>query len=402
MTGTSKSNLLIGLFMCAMLLFAGSSAWADDVADPEQGTPAELATEPAETTAAQRAVIEEVIVTARKREENILEIPESVASFDETLIERSNINGLSDISLLVSNLYMARRTDGFPNVSVRGLGSFGNVQGVGFYVDDVQLFGDASSRFGDVQRIEVLKGPQGILYGGTNIGGAVKWVLHRPDPEEFSGRIKLRAGEDDYYDSEIELNVPLSESWAARLFYFGETDDSFLDNPNSVRLNGERNNNSSDPRSIRRYGWRGSVAGDITERFSVYASLRYNELNGPNDYWSRDINGNLQYTDKLDTSFNPEHERETWGWSVELNYDFDDFTVTSITSNSDTDSNRTSDLDISQEYVDHLLRVHRIDVFTQELRLTSTGSRPLQWQIGGYYQEYDRALDGTQSFLAGC
>ena len=142
MTGTSKSNLLIGLFMCAMLLFVGSSVWADDVADPEQGTQAELATEPAETTAEQRTAIEEIIVTARKREENILEIPESVMSIDATLIERANITGLSDISLLVSNLYMGRRTDGFPNVSIRGLGAFGNTQGVGFYLDDVQLFGE--------------------------------------------------------------------------------------------------------------------------------------------------------------------------------------------------------------------------------------------------------------------
>ena len=74
---------------------------------------------------------------------------------------------------------------GCAGVSVRGLESFGNVQGVGFYVDDVQNFDDASSRFGDVQRIEVLKGPQDILYAATNIGGAVKCVFRkRPDPEE--------------------------------------------------------------------------------------------------------------------------------------------------------------------------------------------------------------------------
>ena len=88
---------------------------------------------------------------------------------------------------------MSRRLDGFPNVSIRGLGAFGNTQGVGFYLDDVQLFGDASSRFGNFERIEVLKGPQGILYGGANIGGAVKFVTKRPDPEAFSGRIKASA-----------------------------------------------------------------------------------------------------------------------------------------------------------------------------------------------------------------
>ena len=82
------------------------------------------------------------------------------------------------------------RADGFPNVSIRGLGSFGNTQGVGFYLDDVQLFSDASSRFGDLERIEVLKGPQGVLFGGSNIGGAVKYVSKRPSADEDSVKVK--------------------------------------------------------------------------------------------------------------------------------------------------------------------------------------------------------------------
>ena len=120
--------------------------------------------------------IDEIIVTARKREENVLEIPESLTAFSGALIEQGNIRELKDIGLLVPNMYMSRRLDGFPNVSIRGLGGFGNTQGVGFYLDDVQIFSDASSRFGDLERIEVLKGPQGILYGGANIGGAIKFV----------------------------------------------------------------------------------------------------------------------------------------------------------------------------------------------------------------------------------
>ena len=81
--------------------------------------------------------LEEIIVTARKREENILEIPESLTNFSDQIIAQGNINGLEDIGMLVPNLYMSRRLDGFPNVSIRGLGGFGNTQGVGFYLDDV-------------------------------------------------------------------------------------------------------------------------------------------------------------------------------------------------------------------------------------------------------------------------
>ena len=110
--------------------------------------------------------IEEIVVTARKREESLLDIPESITAISGSNIETQNIKTLDDIGFLVPNLNLSMRADGFPNVSIRGLGSFGNTQGVGFYIDDVQLFSDASSRFGDLERIEVLKGPQGVLFGG--------------------------------------------------------------------------------------------------------------------------------------------------------------------------------------------------------------------------------------------
>lgn len=112
-----------------------------------------------------------IVVTARKREERLQDIPESVIAIDGEDIDRQNIKGLNDIGDAVPNLNLSTRGDGFPNVSIRGVGAFGMTQGVGFYLDDVQLFGDASSRFGDLERIEVLKGPQGVLYGGSNIGG---------------------------------------------------------------------------------------------------------------------------------------------------------------------------------------------------------------------------------------
>ncbi|MBI2969718.1 MAG: TonB-dependent receptor, partial [Gammaproteobacteria bacterium] len=345
--------------------------------------------------AQQDALLEEIIVTARKREESALEIPESLATFSGTLVDRANINGLEDIGLLIPNLYMGRRLDGFPNVSIRGLGAFGNTQGVGFYLDDVQVFSDASSRFGDFERIEVLKGPQGILYGGANIGGAVKFVAKRPDPEAFSGRIKLRAGEDNFYDGEVHLNMPLANTWAARIFGFAKTDDSFLVNPNSPRLNGGVNDNDPDVGKSEEYGVRATLAGNITDQFSAYATVRYNDLDGPSQIWNREISGNLTHSPVVDTSFNPPLKRETVAGSLELVYEFDKFNVTSITSYTDTDRDESADLDLSQEFILDLFRPHRLNVLTQELRFTSTGAGPLQWQTGAYFLEYRRKMDSV-------
>ena len=131
-----------------------------------------LTDEPSEQASAS-GTLDEIIVTARKREESLLDISESVTAISGSDIDDLNIKGLDKVGLLIPNLNLAMRADGYPNVSIRGIGAFGLTQGVGFYLDNVQLFRDASSRFGDLDRIEVLKGPQGILYGGSNIGGAV-------------------------------------------------------------------------------------------------------------------------------------------------------------------------------------------------------------------------------------
>src|SRR3972149_6829158 len=109
--------------------------------------------------------IEAVIVTARKRAESIAEIPESVSAFSGLELEQAKIEKIDNIGAHVSNLNLSTRADGHPNVTIRGVGSHGNTEGVGFYLDGVQNATDASARFGDIERMEVLKGPQGTLYG---------------------------------------------------------------------------------------------------------------------------------------------------------------------------------------------------------------------------------------------
>lgn len=334
--------------------------------------------------------IEEIVVTARKREENPLDIAESLTLFDANRIEHDRIDNLSDIGNLVPNMYMGVRADGVPNVTIRGIGAFGNTQGVGFYLDDVQLYSDASANFGDIERIEVLKGPQGTLYGGSNIGGAVKFITRKPDPNGRAGSVNLGVGEDGYYSGEASLNVPLSADWAVRLFALAQTDDSFLKNPSSPRLNGEVNDNDPDA------GWRDEIsarvalAGPLSDRLSLYASLRYNDLDAPNNYWVRELNPSFEYPRVLDTTFNPRHERETFAPTLELTYELDDMAFTSLTAYSETESTRTVDIDLSQEYIIDSAHDQTYDTFSQEFRLASTGSGPLQWLAGAYFLNHER------------
>ncbi len=162
-------------------------------------------------------VLEEIIVTARKRDESLQEIPESVSVISGFELEQGAITHINDLGLKVTNLNLSSRADGNPNVTIRGVGSFGNTQGVGFYVDGAQIFVDASAEFGDMERVEVLKGPQGTLYGGNNIGGAVKFVSRRPDLETVGGNLQFEGGDQSTVNFQGTLNVPLGTRAAVRL-----------------------------------------------------------------------------------------------------------------------------------------------------------------------------------------
>lgn len=336
-----------------------------------------------------------IVVTARKRAETTLEVPESVAAFGAETLERANIEDIDDVGLAVPNLQLSTRADGFPNVTVRGLGGFGNTQGVGFYLDDVQLFGDASSRFGDLERIEVLKGPQGILYGGSNIGGAVKFVSARPEPGQFEGRVAAKAGTDNYFDGELELNLPLGDNWAIKIFGFAETDDGYLVNPRTPRENGQRADAGKDIGHREQYGVRGALYGELAGGTTIYLTARYNDYDGPNNTWVRETDTDFGYSRLIDLSYNPRNERETFGLTGHLDVPLGNLSLQSITSYTDTSSRRETDLDIQNEFVLDLVRPEEFQAFTQELRLSSDDAGPFVWQVGAYYLDLKRDLDST-------
>ena len=347
--------------------------------------------------AAAGPVVEEIIVTARKREESLLEIPESVAALSGDQIARQSVDNLRDIGLSVPNLNLSMRTDGFPNVTIRGIGGFGNTQGVGFYLDDVQVFSDASSRFGDLDRIEVLKGPQGTLYGGSNIGGAVKFVSARPDPSDTFGRVKGRLGEQGVVDVEAAANIPLGDAgWATRVFGFFYEDDGFHVNRNPPRLNGIRGNENKDVGAVEEYGGRVTVSGPLGDRLSAFAALRYNEMDGFSNIWMRELTDDFQYDRAVNNSTNSTHLRDTLGGTVELVLELDNVSVLSLTSYTSTNSTRYTDADIREEFIFDANRPEDMDVFTQEVRFTSTNEGPLTWLAGAYYSMYAEKMRSTQ------
>ncbi len=178
--------------------------------------PAAFAQEAADAPAADADSLERIVVTARKREETIQDVPVAVTAFTADSLDKLNVEDLSDLDAQVPNLtiYAARGSSSTITAYIRGVGQsdplWGVDPGVGLYLDDVYIARPQGALLDvfDVGRVEVLRGPQGTLYGKNTIGGAIKYVS-KPLPEEFEGFASLTVGNYSQLDAKAAIGGPL-------------------------------------------------------------------------------------------------------------------------------------------------------------------------------------------------
>lgn len=178
--------------------------------------PAAFAQEAADVPAADADSLEKIVVTARKREETIQDVPVAVTAFTADSLDKLNVEDLSDLDAQVPNLtiYAARGSSSTITAYIRGVGQsdplWGVDPGVGLYLDDVYIARPQGALLDvfDVGRVEVLRGPQGTLYGKNTIGGAIKYVS-KPLPEEFEGFASLTVGNYSQLDAKAAIGGPL-------------------------------------------------------------------------------------------------------------------------------------------------------------------------------------------------
>lgn len=334
----------------------------------------------------------DIVVTARKRSERMIDVPETISAFSDASLERAGITNIDKLGQAVPNVVLNRRGDNEPNVVIRGIGSFGNVQGVGFYIDDVQNFTDQASRIVDLERVEVLKGPQGTLYGGSSIGGAVKYVTKKPS-NEFGGRASIEAGEQSIFNANASVNVPLSEVFAARVSGYVDTNDGFMKN----RVTGINNDKSKE------YGVRGALRFTPSDQTDVNLSVRYSYLdNGGNDYYLTPNETTYKLNSDLDQ--NIYNRRRVFGAILNIEQQVGDLSLTSLTSYTQRKNRIRWDLDYSP--IDGIWVFQedpvKTKVFTQEVRLQSDNGEGFNWLVGGYYSRVrDRSLGTTLDAVFG-
>lgn len=340
-------------------------------------------------------VIEEVVVTARRRAESLQKVPAAVTVFPEQRLADAGIDDLKSLVQLVPGAMTADIGAAFSNeIVIRGQGAGRNINAepaTGIYRNGIYVAGgNAGGRnfnrmdLFDVERIEVLRGPQGALYGRNAVGGAINVVSRRPN-EDHGYELRLGLGENERYEAHAIANVPLSEQLAVRagLKYFDQSEGFFTDPT------------SGDPQDIESFfGGRLSTKWTLNDALEGVLTVERFEDEGP----SFTI-GTFNPLSDVDpyaasaTNFPFDFDRRETTALLELTVDFDAFDLISVTLYKDRDVNTYDDVDaflnIPPAGPQSLTRTSSDDFrrFGQELRLASSEEDVWVWLIGAEFSD---------------
>jgi iron complex outermembrane receptor protein len=373
--------------------------------------------------AAAQGMLEEVIVTAQKRAQSLQDVPISVQAFTGEKLAESGIKDVFDLQTNAPGLTVDQNQNATTsNFSIRGIGTGGNNFGfesaVGLYVDGVYRSRQSSmiNQLVDIQSVDILRGPQGTLFGRNTLAGAIQFTTVKPDHEN-TGFVEVTAGNYGL------LNISGAASFSAiddvlafRVTGFSSERDGTFDN-----IAGDSSGTINDRD---RFGFRAQALWTPTDDLSVLVIADYAELDeiccgfsilydnnrvdqrtgvlGSSDSVIESVGGtfvseNRVFDDVQATNFDPESSSEDSGISVQVDWDINDFTITSITSYREFESFDRIDADFSD--LDALTDQNDAeqDQFSQEIRLSFIGEK-LNYVVGANYFEQTLNSESTLFF----
>jgi iron complex outermembrane receptor protein len=326
--------------------------------------------------------LNEIVVTARKRVETMQSIPESIAAFGAQEITEAHIVRIDDLGNLVSNLNITTRADNTPDVVLRGVGSFGVVSGVGFYANDVQLFDGQSVRTDDIERIEVLKGPQGTLYGGSNVGGAIKYITKLPT-DEFQAGTSVELGNNSTQTYSAFVSGPLVAGLDARASFFDSHTDGYIyDTALNRKVDG----------GTERGGRLTFLYKTDETTATLYLNYNWNSGgSGANIYYRP--NSPTDYSLTVADGTEPQYLRGLYSATLKIDQRLSDgLNLTSISSYFHSYADVTVDIDKGPLPLLTGYQNFETDVGSQEVRLANSGDGALKWLVGVFAQANDPSV----------
>ncbi len=398
--------------------------------------------------------LNEVVVTAQKRNQALADIPMSVSVLAGEALERQQAVDFQDLASMIPGLSLNSSTKGITRITMRGINTGGVASTVGVYVNDVP-FGSSSGLANasilsgdfdtfDLARIEVLRGPQGTLYGASSLGGVIKYVANEPSTDGFEGKVQASvedvSGSDLGYATTGVLNLPAGENFAARISAFYRNDGGYTKSignnpipavvldPNAPQVNivdGTRVENHLNGSEVT--GGRLSALLKPSEVFSLDLSVRFQDINSDNSdaYEVDPVTLKPLYGGRVASRYHEEWTDIQYRlYSATINWDMGPVSLESVTAYSKFSENFQRDAAVldavgaglgtaqlmtlvystfgtGDNPLSGLLRQNTAtDKFTQELRLVSPDSDRFEWLLGAYYTNEHSGIDPQRIFAA--
>ncbi len=393
-------------------LLAGAAALALPAAAQAQDTDADFDDEGAGIEAPVNSNV--IVVTATKREQTLQETPVAVSVTSAETIEQAQIRDVSDLATVVPSLQVSQNQSSFAtSYSVRGFGTDGNNIGlepsVAMFVDGVYRSRAVSqiSDLPDIQRVEVLRGPQSTLFGKNASAGVISIVTKEPQ-FDFGGMVEASYGNYDAMVVKGFVTGPISDSVAFSAGGGINKRDGFLTNGvNGDDINdrdrwftrGQLLFDNGGPLRVRVIGDYDKIEERCCGVVNVLPSAEIGAiqlLGGQVNDFRNNPDGDVVFTD-----VDPINEVENYGISGQIDYEFGALTLTSITAYRKTKLAADQDVDFTS--LDAVSGANigdaDIDTFTQELRIASDFDGPLNFLVGGYY--FDEQVDTSDQIVYG-
>lgn len=351
---------------------------------------------------------EVITVTSQRRTQKLSEVPIALSSFSADNIQQTGISELREIADFIPNMDFSRGTDFGSQITIRGVGA--NSRNIGFdtrvgvYLDGVYLGQSPAlnQALYDLARVEVLRGPQGTLFGKNTVAGAINLISQRPD-DALSGYVSGSFGNLNARELQGRINMPLSADTALKLSVSQNNRDGYIDNLATGNKANERDSTA----------YRAQFSAELTDNWQLYASL--DGLNADRlsflgkaltDPFGQTAAPELaaQYT--VATNSDTLEQRDLVGGSVELAYQLADYEFKSITAWRDSDIFYRNDTDysvidfITIEYGDQYQQL------SQEFQMVSPATDSFNYVAGLYlYRQQANsqrdAINGAMSVMLG-
>jgi iron complex outermembrane receptor protein len=355
----------------------------------------------ATSLSAQAQQVEEIIVTATKREESLQEVPLAITALTGDFTESVNLDDVKDLISFTPGITGNSQDSFIDAVSIRGVRTqdFGVGGDPSAAIFKNELYegrnGSAVTSMYDVDRSEVLRGPQGFLFGRNSIGGAISVHTRKADIDGgYSGYVDVDAGERGRLTVEGAINIPMTDSFAMRLAGYHSQEDGFVYNFAT----------DSDLIEHDKQGVRWSTAFEKNQlAINTWVEYETREQSGSvyraiaqGDTWDNllDVLGNGitlaggERDADSDQSLGDNDDADILTLGARIDYEMDAFTFTSITGYKDHDFFYTEDYDGTPLNINNYRQDQTGDYFQQEFRLVSNNDGPLSWYAGAsFYRE---------------